>query len=171
MIQVTKKLMLGGVVLLAALVATPTWAQGIVFINSAKLVQLSPQGKKMAVELQAEVNERRKELEVMQQKFDVAHTSFENRRSGMNDETVQKETAKLRELQASIRNKQQDFEDELKLQRTKRFAALEEIINKAIATVAQREKYDAVFDQVIYVRPGLEITDAVLEELGKLDAQ
>ncbi|MFN4235783.1 MAG: OmpH family outer membrane protein [Vogesella sp.] len=68
-----------------------------------------------------------------------------------------------REYQAKAR----DFRDDLNQRRNEEFAAVQERANRIIRQMAEREQYDLILQDVVYVSRTLDITDKVLKELGK----
>lgn len=68
-----------------------------------------------------------------------------------------------REYQAKAR----DFRDDLNQRRNEEFAAVQERANRVIRQMAEREQYDLILQDVVYVSRTLDITDKVLKELGK----
>ena len=68
-----------------------------------------------------------------------------------------------REYQAKAR----DFRDDLNQRRNEEFAAVQERANRVIRQMAEREQYDLILQDVVYVGRTLDITDKVLKELGK----
>lgn len=68
-----------------------------------------------------------------------------------------------REYQAKAR----DFRDDLNQRRNEEFAAVQERANRVIRQMAEREQYDLILQDVVYVSKTLDITDKVLKELGK----
>lgn len=68
-----------------------------------------------------------------------------------------------REYQAKAR----DFRDDLNQRRNEEFAAVQERANRVIRQMAEREQYDLILQDVVYVSKALDITDKVLKELGK----
>ena len=77
---------------------------------------------------------------------------------------LERELASLdREYQARVR----DFRDDLNQRRNEEFASVQERANRIIRTLAEREQFDLILQDVVYVSPKLDITPKVLKELEK----
>ncbi|MFD2449575.1 OmpH family outer membrane protein [Vogesella fluminis] len=75
-----------------------------------------------------------------------------------------------RDLAATEREyaaKMRDFRDDLNQRRNEEFASVQERANRIIKTIADREQYDVILQDVVYVSPRHDITGKVLKELEK----
>ena len=68
-----------------------------------------------------------------------------------------------REYQAKSR----DFRDDLNQRRNEEFAAVQERANRVIRQLAEREQFDLILQDVVYVSGKMDITPKVLKELEK----
>jgi len=68
-----------------------------------------------------------------------------------------------REYQAKSR----DFREDLNQRRNEEFAAVQERANRVIRQLAEREQFDLILQDVVYVSGKLDITPKVLKELEK----
>lgn len=68
-----------------------------------------------------------------------------------------------REYQAKSR----DFRDDLNQRRNEEFAAVQERANRVIKQLAEREQFDLILQDVVYVSGKMDITPKVLKELEK----
>jgi outer membrane protein len=68
-----------------------------------------------------------------------------------------------REYQAKSR----DFRDDLNQRRNEEFAAVQERANRVIKQLAEREQFDLILQDVVYISGKLDITPKVLKELEK----
>ncbi|SCK23966.1 OmpH family outer membrane protein [Vogesella sp. LIG4] len=68
-----------------------------------------------------------------------------------------------REYQAKMR----DFRDDLNQRRNEEFASVQERANRIIRQIAEREQFDLILQDAVYVSPKLDITPRVLKELEK----
>ncbi|MDC7718843.1 OmpH family outer membrane protein [Vogesella sp. DC21W] len=68
-----------------------------------------------------------------------------------------------REYQAKSR----DFREDLNQRRNEEFAAVQERANRVIKQLAEREQFDLILQDVVYVSGKMDITPKVLKELEK----
>jgi outer membrane protein len=77
---------------------------------------------------------------------------------------MERELASIdREYQAKSR----DFRDDLNQRRNEEFAAVQERANRVIKQLAEREQFDLILQDVVYVSGKMDITPKVLKELEK----
>lgn len=77
---------------------------------------------------------------------------------------LERELASIdREYQAKSR----DFRDDLNQRRNEEFAAVQERANRVIKQLAEREQFDLILQDVVYVSGKMDITPKVLKELEK----
>ncbi|RQW26001.1 OmpH family outer membrane protein [Rhodobacteraceae bacterium CH30] len=78
--------------------------------------------------------------------------------------TIEREMGSLeREYQAKLR----DFRDDLNQRRNEEFAAVQERANRLVRQIAEKEQYDLVLQDAVYVNPKFDITPRVLKEMEK----
>lgn len=63
--------------------------------------------------------------------------------------------------------KMRDYRDDLNQRRNEEFASVQERANRIIKVIADREQYDVILQDVVYVSPKHDITAKVLKELEK----
>ena len=68
-----------------------------------------------------------------------------------------------REYAAKLR----DFRDDLNQRRNEEYAAVQERANRIIRAIADREQFDLILQDVVYINPKYDITTKVLKELEK----
>lgn len=76
---------------------------------------------------------------------------------------------KERELSNSnmdLQRMQREFREDLNLRKNEELAGVLQQANKAIQTIAQKEKYDLILQDVVYRNPKIDITDEVLKYLA-----
>ena len=76
---------------------------------------------------------------------------------------------KERELSNSsmdLQRMQREFREDLNLRKNEELAVVLERANKAIQTIAVKEKYDLILQEAVYRNPRIDITDEVLKYLA-----
>lgn len=87
-----------------------------------------------------------------------------NKSSDSDRRAMERELASVdREYQAKSR----DFRDDLNQRRNEEFASVQERANRVIRVLAEREQFDLILQDVVYVSGKLDITPKVLKELEK----
>lgn len=85
-----------------------------------------------------------------------------------NNETERKsQERELASVEREYQAKTRDFRDDLNQRRNEEFAAVQERANRIIRQMAEREQFDLILQDAVYVSPKLDITPRVLKELEK----
>ena len=85
-----------------------------------------------------------------------------------NNETERKsQERELASVEREYQAKTRDFRDDLNQRRNEEFAAVQERANRIIRQMAEREQFDLILQDAVYVSPKLDITSRVLKELEK----
>jgi len=75
---------------------------------------------------------------------------------------------KILNLQRDIKRAKEEFTEDLNIRRNEELNKLQKIVNAAIVTLAEEDKYDVIFgDNVMYANKTADITKKVLAQLAK----
>ncbi len=160
--------------LAAALGAAPAYAQKLGYVDSEYILGNMPeyatvqqQVDRMAQEWQAEVETRRDEVEELFREYQARELLYTNEeRQRKRDEVIQAEEDVERLRSQYFGPEGRVFQEQERLVRP-----IQESVLEAIEAVADRDRYDYVFDKsgdyiFMYVREQYDLSDDVLEELG-----
>ena len=70
-------------------------------------------------------------------------------------------------MDKDFQRRQREFREDLNQRRNEELAAVLEKANKVIKQLAEAEKYDIVFQEAVYFSPRIDITDKVIQSLGR----
>jgi outer membrane protein len=59
-----------------------------------------------------------------------------------------------------------EFREDVNLRRNEEFAGLQERFNKAVADIAQTEKFDLILQEALFYSKSVDVTDKVLKALA-----
>jgi outer membrane protein len=71
----------------------------------------------------------------------------------------------LLKLNQDFQRMQREINEDLNARRNEELSGLQDRVNSAIRSIAESEKFDAVFQDAVYRNPRLDITDKVLKLL------
>ncbi len=120
-------------------------------VNTEVILRDSPAAQAASKKLESEFSKRDKEINAAGQRLKSDFERFEKNAPTMTDQERLRKQRELREDFNQRRNEE--------LQKLLRQA------NTVIKNIAQREKYDLILQEAIYVNPKIDITDQVLKEL------
>ena len=85
----------------------------------------------------------------------------------IDDATRRAQERELSALEREYQAKLREFRDDLNQRRNEEFAAVQERANRIVRLIAEREQYDLILQDAVYVNPKLDITPRVLKELER----
>ncbi|MBF0256314.1 MAG: OmpH family outer membrane protein [Gammaproteobacteria bacterium] len=153
------------------LASAPAWLPAqelkIGFVNSAKIVENSPQYDEARQLLQTEFKSResdlvakQKRLQELEQKLQKDGTSMDSEERGRLEKDILSRTRKLNNDRAA-------FREDFNLRRNEESNRLRMMIGETIREYAKANNYDLVVeDGVVHFSERIDLTDKILKELG-----
>ncbi len=136
------------------------------FVNTDRIFREASSAKAAQAKLEQEFSRREKEL------VDIGNTLKTN------SEKFERESPTLSESQRTARQKQlidqdrefqrkrREFQEDLNTRKNEEQQLVIERANRAVKQVAEAEKYDAIFQEAVYMNPKHDITDKVIKALN-----
>lgn len=146
-------------------------ALNIAYIDARKLIDESPQGQAQLAELEQKFSQRNQEIKAKFEKFKSADTDFQKNSVLMSAEEVEEKTAELKDMQREINSDQRNYNQAYNESRNSSLGKLQKIISDAVVFIAERDEYDLILQQAVFVSSEVNLTKQVLEELKKRAAK
>jgi outer membrane protein len=137
------------------------------YVNAVELVETAPQGKKALKELENEFIGREREVIALRDEAVALEQSLSKNSLLLKDSEKTEKTRKLVELQRRLQREQRELNEDFNLRRNEELAKLQVIVTEAVIKVAKKQNYDIVFQQAVWFKPSIDMTQAVLEYLQK----
>nr|WP_227815089.1 OmpH family outer membrane protein [Nitrogeniibacter aestuarii] len=154
-----------GVVL--ALISTGVCAESkIGFVNSDRVMREAPAAVQAQGRLEKEFAGRDSELQSMAKELQAIQSDLEKNGLTMSEADRRKKERDFGDLNRDFQRRQREFREDLNQRRNEELAAVLDRANKAVKTIAEREKYDIILQEAVYASPAIDITDKVIKELG-----
>lgn len=154
--------------LLAMTVAGSVYADTKVgFVNADKLLENSPQGKLVAKDLENEFSGRQRELLALRDEAVALQQSISKNSLLLTDDEKTEKSQKLVELERRFQREQRELNEDINLRRNEELSKLQKIISEAVIKVAEEQDYDIVFQQAVWFKPSIDMTESVLDYLVK----
>ena len=102
------------------------------------------------------------------QEFQHRAQNLEKNGPVMSDADRIKAQQNLVDMNREFQRKQREFSEDLIARRNEALASVLDKANKVVRDIAQKDHYDIIFQEAVYVNPRIDITDKVLKAL---DAQ
>jgi outer membrane protein len=135
------------------------------YVNAVELVETAPQGKKALKELEGEFKGRERELIALRDDAVALEQSLSKNSLLLKDSEKSEKTKQLLELQRRLQREQRELNEDFNLRRNEELAKLQVIVTEAVINVAKQQNYDIVFQQAVWFKPSIDMTQAVLEYL------
>jgi len=136
------------------------------FVDIPYLIDRAPQAVEAEQRLETEFAPRQAELE--QQRADLAALTARLADSSLELDDVQRshDDREARGLERRIRRSEQDFREELNIQKNNEFKKVRILVLEAIARFGKMNDYDLIVsDGVLYANKRIDVTERILELL------
>ncbi|MDR2925421.1 MAG: OmpH family outer membrane protein [Azoarcus sp.] len=136
------------------------------FVNTERVMRESAPAVRGQQRIEKEFSKRDQELQRMAKELEALQKELGNENSKMSATERQKKDRSLGELGREFQRKQREMREDLNQRRNEEMAAIIEAANKAIKQIAEAEKFDVIFQDVVYANPRIDITDKVIKALA-----
>ncbi len=164
-----KKLILAFLVIFS--VSTLSAQTKVGHINSQEILDTMPSRKAAIVKLQEFEMAGINELKEMEIDFNQAYAKYEKDRPTMSPVIIKIEEEKLMKKQQALQEREQTLQQEIQVYSQELNAPILDMVQKAVKVVSERMKLNYVLDEsmLMYFGGGIDITDAVITEILKMD--
>jgi outer membrane protein len=136
-------------------------------VNTDKLLRESVAAQRSERKLEREFATRQAEVEKIAKRFRDASTAFDKDQLGMSDEARRSKQRELETLSRDAQRAQRELREDFNLRKNEEVAQLQERAQRAIQRIAEAEKFDIIFQDVVYVSSRVDITERVLKALAE----
>jgi outer membrane protein len=137
------------------------------FVNSDRVMRESIPAVQAQRKLEKEFSKRDGELQGMAKELQATQSDLEKNGLTMSEADRRKKEREFGDLNREFQRRQREFREDLNQRRNEELAAVLDRANKAVKVIAEREKYDIIFQEAVYASPAIDITDKVIKELGE----
>lgn len=160
-----KKLLLALVLVLSI-----PWAMAaeskIGFVNTERIFRESAPAVRASKKLEKEFAAREQEIQKLAKQFRDLQAHLEKETVTMSEGERRNKERDLANLNRDLQRAQREFREDLNVRQNEERAAFQDRVNKAISDLAEREKFDLVLQEAVYVSNRIDITDKVLRALA-----
>ena len=134
-------------------------------VNTEVILRDSPAAQAASKKLEQEFSKRDKDINAAGQRLKSDIERFEKNASTMTEQERIRNQRDLGERDRDFQRRQRELREDFNQRRNEELQKLLRQANTVIKNIAQREKYDLILQEAIYVNPKIDITDEVLKEL------
>jgi outer membrane protein len=162
-------LALAGALFLGSAVALPALAQGtkIGFVNTERILRDSGPAKTAQNKIDTEFKKRDDELQRLSNSLRTQLEKFEKDAPVLSETDRFNRERELSRLDTELQRKRREFQEDFNRRRNEEFSLIVNKTNQVIKNIAEKENYDLVIQDAVTVNPRVDITDKVIQALGK----
>jgi len=142
------------------------------FVDIPYLINRAPQALEAEKRLEAEFAPRQDELEMQRADLAGLNARLDDLGGGLSDDEREQLDREARALERRIKRSEQDFREELNIQKNDEFKTVRVLVLEAIASFGKQHDYDLIVsDGVLFANPRIDVTERILESLLREDAR
>jgi outer membrane protein len=152
---------------IAGVVGTPARADElkIGFVSTERIMRESVAAKAAESRLTQEFAKRDKDLQDMGAKLKATSDKLEKDGPIMTDADRTRQQRDLQDMDREFQRRRREFQEDLNQRKNEELQSLLERAQRIVRQIAEQEKYDAIFQDAVYVGPRIDVTDKVLKIL------
>ena len=154
---------------LALLAAAPAHAENDVkigFVDTERILREAAPAVRAQKKLEKEFEKRSQELERMAKQLQSMQQNMEKNAVTLSDSDRRAKEREFSELTRDMQRKEREYREDLNQRRNEELSGVLDKANKAIKVIAEAEKYDIIFQEVVYRSQRIDITEKVLKALA-----
>lgn len=157
---------LSALLLAVSLTAHAEGVQKLGYVNPERVYTETKTAQRIEADLQREFGTRQRQISALQQEGVKLQQQLAG---GKLSGSQQQETeGRLMELIGRYRRESAQLAEEYSLRRNEEFAALQNNANAVIKDIAEREQYDLIVQEAVFVSGKFDITDRVIKRLDEI---
>ncbi len=142
------------------------------FVDIPYLIGQAPQALEAEQRLEAEFAPRQAELEAQRTELDALNKKLADGSLELPEADRLRLDRETRGLERRIKRSEQDFREELNIQKNNEFKKVRVLVLEAIADFGKKNQYDLIVsDGVLFANKRIDVTERILESLVKENAR
>ncbi len=138
------------------------------YVQVDKILKDAPQTKATGKKLEKEFGPRSKALDALAKKIKTKEAALDKEAMTITESSRRNKERDIQNLKTEIQRKGRELREDINLRKNEELGKLQDRVNKAVKTVAEKNGYDlVVYGGVAYANAKVDITDKVLKSLGK----
>lgn len=136
------------------------------FVNTERIFRESAPAVRASKKLEKEFAAREQDIQKLAKQFRDLQAHLEKETVTMSEGDRRNKERDLANLNRDLQRSQREFREDLNVRQNEERAAFQDRVNKAIGDLAEKEKFDLVLQEAVYVSNRIDITDKVLRALA-----
>ena len=136
------------------------------FVNSDRVMREAAPAVRAQQRLEKEFEKRDQELQRMAKDLKAMQEELEREVPTMAESDRRNKERALNDLNRDFQRKQREFREDLNQRRNEELASVLDKANRSVKQIAESENYDIIFQESVYAKPKIDITDKVIKALS-----
>ena len=157
-------------ILALVLIGSTSWAMAvdsrIGFVNTERIFRESAPAVRASKKLEKEFAAREADIQKLAKQFRDLQAHLEKETVTLTEGDRRNKERDLANLNRDLQRGQREFREDLNVRQNEERAAFQDRVNKAIGDLAEREKFDLILQEAVFVSTRIDITDKVLRLLA-----
>lgn len=135
-------------------------------VNTERILRESAPAVKAEKKIEKEFSIRDQEIKKVAKQVKDAQVLMDKEGLTLPDAEKRNKERELANLNMNLQRMQRSFSEDLNLRKNEEMSVVLEHANRAIQTLAEKEKYDLILQEAVYRTPNIDITDKVLKYMA-----
>lgn len=136
------------------------------FVNTDRMLREAVPAKAAQSKLEQEFSKREKEIDDASTALKTASDRFERESLTLSESQRQTRQRQLVDQDRELQRKRREFQEDLNARKQEELQQILDRANRIVRQLAESEKFDAIFQEAVYINPRLDITDKVIKALN-----
>ena len=136
------------------------------FVNTDRIFREANSAKAAQAKLEQEFSRREKDIIELGNSIKAMSEKYERDAPTLSESQRVSRQKQLVEQDRDLQRKRREFQEDLNARKNEELQQVLERANRVVKQVAEAEKYDAIFQEAVYINPKHDITDKVIKALN-----
>ncbi len=136
------------------------------FVSTERIMRDSNPAKAAQAKIEQDFQRREKELVDLGNRLRGASEKLDKDAAVLAESDRSRRQREIADMDRDLQRRQREFREDLNQRRNEELSAVLDRANRAIREIAEREKFDLILQEAVFVSPRLDITDQVVKQLN-----
>ncbi len=136
------------------------------FVDTERILREAAPAVRAQKKLEKEFEKRSQELEKLAKQLQGMQQNMEKNAVTLSDSDRRAKEREFNDLTREMQRREREYREDLNQRRNEELAGVLDRANKAIKVIAEADKYDIIFQEVVYRSARIDITEKALKALA-----
>ena len=136
------------------------------FVNTERVLRDSAPAKRAQAKLEKEFAARKAELDKLEKQGRDLQATMQKETVTMTDSERRERERQLGGIDRDFQRLSREFREDLNLRRNEELASIQEKATKVVNEIAEKEKFDLIFQEAVFASSKIDITEKVIKALS-----